>query len=639
MKKMMAKTPILLLMLCLILVAGPAVPALAVSGQPASGQPASTTTFQAEGDATAKEEVVYVKLDNHGATQAAYVVNGFWLAAPGTIVDYGQYAAVTNLTSTEPLVFADGRLQLAAPAGSFYYQGNLADIVLPWSIHVDYQLNGTTVEPAALAGASGQLAIRIRVGTNPAGNAAFADNYAVQIALTLDTGRCSGIRAEQGTVASSGSDKVVTFVKLPGTAADYTTTLQVQDFAMPGITFGALPLKLDFTTPDTSGLTDQFADLELGIADLNGGVQGLNDGAADLAKGASSLASGLADMKTGLGQLSSGLSTLTAGNNSLLGGSAAIRAALDQLAQGMAAIDPGALDLAALASGSSAILTGLDNLSGGLTALTGSFAQADAAIASSTGNLYTSLAQANTATIAALGAQLAALQTDPVANAAAIQQLSQTIALLSANNQLIGGLKLGLAGDGSATNPGLAAGAAQLAAQYAAFDAAIQALPGQIAGLATGLLQLQAAVTTLDTEYVGFHHGLADYLAGSAAIRDGLAAASRGFASLATGGADLRKGAAALADGASQVAKGSGQLKEKTQGMADQVQVSIDEYLAKLTAKDLTVTSFVSPKNTQIQSVQFVLRTEGIQIKSQEEKPTVEVTPTVWDRFLALFGL
>ena len=50
------------------------------------------------------------------------------------------------------------------------------------------------------------------------------------------------------------------------------------------------------------------------------------------------------------------------------------------------------------------------------------------------------------------------------------------------------------------------------------------------------------------------------------------------------------------------------------------------------------ITSFVSEKNTNIDSVQFVIKTEGIkteEVEDTEEKETEE--RNVWKKFLALF--
>ena len=56
------------------------------------------------GCACAKEEVVYANLDCTGNVEGVYVVNIFDTLEKVTITDYGEYTAVKNLISSEPIV-------------------------------------------------------------------------------------------------------------------------------------------------------------------------------------------------------------------------------------------------------------------------------------------------------------------------------------------------------------------------------------------------------------------------------------------------------------------------------------------------------------------------------------------------------
>jgi putative membrane protein len=64
----------------------------------------------------------------------------------------------------------------------------------------------------------------------------------------------------------------------------------------------------------------------------------------------------------------------------------------------------------------------------------------------------------------------------------------------------------------------------------------------------------------------------------------------------------------------------------------------IDDFTAEYSGDDFLPVSFVSPQNTNIGLVQFVLKCDGIE-KPEETvaAPVDEPTETIWDRFTALF--
>ena len=50
--------------------------------------------------------------------------------------------------------------------------------------------------------------------------------------------------------------------------------------------------------------------------------------------------------------------------------------------------------------------------------------------------------------------------------------------------------------------------------------------------------------------------------------------------------------------------------------------------------------SFVSEKNTEIESVQFVIKTDAISVNdAPQEEETVQETLTFWQKLLRLFGM
>ena len=69
--------------------------------------------------------------------------------------------------------------------------------------------------------------------------------------------------------------------------------------------------------------------------------------------------------------------------------------------------------------------------------------------------------------------------------------------------------------------------------------------------------------------------------------------------------------------------------------MKERINALIDTY----TTDDFDVVSFVSPRNTNVQAVQFVMKTESIKVAEEPAAEEQTAEPTFWERLLDLFGL
>ncbi len=107
----------------------------------------------------------------------------------------------------------------------------------------------------------------------------------------------------------------------------------------------------------------------------------------------------------------------------------------------------------------------------------------------------------------------------------------------------------------------------------------------------------------------------------------------------------LTDGAEALAAGSAQLEKGgetlagaTGKLQGKTAGMGAEAEQTIHDMLSELTGGSSQVSSFVSPKNTNVKGVQFIIKTKPIEIpESEPPKESQEAELSLWQKFLALF--
>ncbi|MBC5625234.1 hypothetical protein H8S10_07200 [Clostridium sp. NSJ-49] len=88
------------------------------------------------------------------------------------------------------------------------------------------------------------------------------------------------------------------------------------------------------------------------------------------------------------------------------------------------------------------------------------------------------------------------------------------------------------------------------------------------------------------------------------------------------------------------MAEGTGEFSKETSGLQDEVDEQIDSMLEKFTGSDSEVVSFVSEKNTNVESVQFVIKTTGVEKATvTEEKIQVEENLNMLQKFLRLFKL
>lgn len=131
--------------------------------------------------------------------------------------------------------------------------------------------------------------------------------------------------------------------------------------------------------------------------------------------------------------------------------------------------------------------------------------------------------------------------------------------------------------------------------------------------------------------YQQFYDGLITYT-------NGVSSAASGSSSLVSGASSLLSGTNQLRNGASELKDGTGKLRENTSGLDRKLTDKKDEVLKPIRGGSGETISFVSSKNTNVNSVQFVMHTEGI--KKVEETPAAEdyKKPNFFEKLLKLFG-
>ena len=545
----------------------------------AANPPASTARFE-------KAEVVYAALDAHGAPRAAYVVNRFEVDEAGTVVDFGGYDSVLNMTDTSALSYNEvGEFTMFdVEPGTFSYQGTMNDVVLPWSIDIAYELDGRSVTPDELAGATGKLAVRVTTQRNDAFAQApsFYDSFMLQITFTLPGEACAHVAADGATVAVSGSDRTVAFTVLPGSDGDFALTADVTDFHMDGATIAALPYSSVVEMPDTSGVAG-------GLGTLAGAVSQLASGANELAAGASELAGASAQINAGLSQMEDMIP-------------ADLQESIDAL--GSIDIDPDQIDQ---------IGNYLDGIIEQLEALKGRVEES-ADDAAQDVERYRQLLAAIKEAIEDLGAhapsegEVAALRefvADDLDQAATVEKLVSSLDAAEDLRSFLDQIE-GLIG--SADVPSLDE-----------IDATA-ALDQMITSLKSLRMQLDAVGSLSDMGDVS-------------ALVQGLAQLKEFAAQYG----QFDSGLAAYATGVSTYANGVAQLDAATSALPDEMQAQIDEMMASYDFPAFDGTSFAAPGRQTVSEVQFVMTTAAIEVPVVEEEAVEEEELTIIDRFFALF--
>lgn len=150
-------------------------------------------------------------------------------------------------------------------------------------------------------------------------------------------------------------------------------------------------------------------------------------------------------------------------------------------------------------------------------------------------------------------------------------------------------------------------------------DPQTQALAQGYLAQAKALEQIAGGLTTLSGQYKQFDGGLEQFSDGVYSLKDGYK--------------ELNKGIGKLSNGTQE-------LYDNTSDMDVKMQDKIDSMLSDFSNKDYKPVSYVSENNKNVGTVQFVIRTDALEIpevKTVVKEETVQLT--FWEKLLKLFGL
>ncbi|MGM0845073.1 MAG: YhgE/Pip domain-containing protein [Bacillota bacterium] len=566
-----------------------------------------------EGKVTSKDEVVYATLNANGELDQIYVVNTLEVAQAGEVLDYGTYRSVKNLTDTTDINQEGQNIEIDAPEGKFYYQGNMEETTeLPWDVAVSYRLDGEKVEPSQLAGQTGHVEITIDTARNDEGDSVFYDNYLLQVSLTLPN-TYRDIEASGGMIANAGKNKQITFTVMPGQEEKLTVEANVSDFEFQGVEIAAVPSTLPIDTSEMNNMTGDMSELSTAIGKLNDGVAKLEDGVSELNSGAAGLVDGSQAYKNGVSELAGSSSEIT-------GASASIREALNGINQSLSG-QSSEMDLSGLSelpAGLTSLANGLTEAANGLTALQENYAGAYGALDGAITEIPAyQLTDEQKTELYESGADSAVLD-QIIASHNAAQKVKVTYEEVKEVLASVGPTLSGISESVSGMSGQLTSISDNLSTSLAETDM-------------SGLSELQTGLASLSANYNEFHSGLISYT-------EGVGQLSASYNELHSGISGLTGGTSELAEGAGELQNGTEELYQETKNLPQQMQEEIDEMMKEYDKSDFEPVSFVSSQNEKISSVQFVIRTDSIEVEEQEtKKAEPEKEKGFWELFMDLF--
>ncbi|WP_310605159.1 hypothetical protein [Anaerosporobacter sp.] len=571
-----------------------------------------------------KDENVYADLSCDGTVNGIYVVNSYELTSDETILDYGNYSSVKNLSSEQSITMENSSISIDASKGMFYYQGNLETKELPWIITITYQLDGEAIAATELAGREGTLKIFLSIKQNVNIDTTFFEHYLMQVTVTLDAKRCENIKADGATIANVGNDKQLLYTIMPNSESEVEISCDITDFRLEPITFKAVASNIEVETNsiDTSVITEETSKI--------------TDAAGKLDDASNKVADGVEQLQKGAKQLEDAITKLDSKSQTLKDGSAKVLEALKVISAQLESVSISSQDLNKLITASSDICTGINGLQAGVKQLDNALIYSNinktiwSSLAKQTGNQITQENRDKLAT--AITSQDIVNQVMSLPDGELKQGM---IAYITASQSYVTieqayqtGLQTymstvrGSVKDqtGSAY---LVASTEKLSENYKEFDKQIKKLGSSLSGLADNMTTLKTAINSLTKEYTTLDGGIVAY--------------ANGVSAILTGVTELESGLETLQEGTNELRKGTSEFLNQTSDIDGIVEDKIESMVDSMTGGEFEVVSFVSDKNTNVGHVQFVMETEEIKKPEEVKAQKVEEKKSFFEKLRDLF--
>lgn len=616
---------------------------------------APMTTAYADVNANNKEENVYINLKDDGSVEGIYVVNEFDAGNQTTITDYGKYSSVLNLSTNEEIkVNGDMITFNTDDNGMFYYQGNMESTKIPWNIDISYYLDDKEVQASSLAGKSGKLKIAISIKDNEDMEDTFFDNYLLQMTATFNSEKCKDIVSEQATIANVGDTKQLTYTILAGGNSEFTIEADVTDFEMDPITINAVPMNISINDIDVSDLKDSLIKLRDGVAKIDDGSSDLYSGSKDLSNGTKSLLDGTNSLSSGAEKLQNGsktlkeaMDTLNSNSFSLTNGSKEVLNALNTINSALDSLNEASNQVQQLVEGSNKFASGMEELAQGNTKIYNEVNPILEVVREKLAQIKDTNFKEEFDSITnkedylnAYNDAKAKLAENPDDEALKIYIALFDHIIEIANKydiekeyKKICELDDGIDAQHKAIQ--------ELNNAYKnELNPAIEKLPS----LLSKLTELKTALNTLVNSYATLDSGINSYtgayeqiVKGYQTLYSGIGDLEKGVESLNTGTKTLYDGTVSLEDGAEELNDGTSEMRDKTKNIDTEIDDKINNMLDEFKNTDYKPESFASSENGEINAVQFVMKTKGIEINNEVQEEVKEEHLNFFQKIIRLF--
>ncbi|MDO4536057.1 MAG: hypothetical protein Q4B63_09630 [Clostridium perfringens] len=615
-----------------------------------------------------KEENVYINLKDDGSVEGIYVVNEFDAGSQITITDYGKYSSVLNLTTEEKIKMDGDRITFKTDKdGMFYYQGNIESTKIPWNIDIIYYLDDKEVQGTSLAGKSGKLKMKISIKDNEDIDDTFFDNYLLQMTATFNTEKCKDILSEEATIANVGDTKQLTYTILAGSDSEFTIETTVTDFEMDPITINAVPMNISIDDIDVSDLKDSLIELRDGIAKVDDGSSELYSGSKDLSNGTKSLLDGTNSLSSGAEKLQSGsktlkeaMDTLNSNSSSLTSGSKEVLNALDTINSALDSLNEASGQIQTLVDGSNKYAENMQKLANGnneiyieVNPVLDTIVEKLGVIANSNfEEKFNSVINHNDY-LSAYEEAKAKLAENPDDEA-----LKVYVTLFEHVQDIVNEYNENIITAGSEVHKiikdeydtmkklddGVDAQHEAIQQLNEAYKSEINPAIAKLPSLLSKLTELKTALNTLANNYGTLDSGINSYtnaysqiLEGYKTVYSGISELETGAESLSTGANTLYSGTVTLKDGAGELNDGTSEMRDKTKNIDIEVDDKINSMLDDFKNTDYKPESFVSSENGEINAVQFVMKTKGIEVVEKVEEVVEEENLNFFQKLIKLF--
>ena len=111
-----------------------------------------------------------------------------------------------------------------------------------------------------------------------------------------------------------------------------------------------------------------------------------------------------------------------------------------------------------------------------------------------------------------------------------------------------------------------------------------------------------------------------------------------GVIELDDGVIDLNDGAIELRDGVDELKDGTTEFRHEIDDIDSTLADNIQDKINEMMGTNFAPVSFVDERNSNVETVQFIIKTDAIELPEPDEEAYVETESlTFWQRFLMLF--